>query len=185
MARDRAPHWLSRLRNPAYPAFGAAPAEIDAAATYKAAHAALVQLTGVGPKVADCVCLMGLGWGGAVPVDTHVWQIALRDYNYGGGGGAGGKRKTATLTKAMYDGVGDFFRGLWGEHAGWAHSVLFTADLNRFGGREDVRDLKRKGMSAQTAPEPHAEGGEDKEKGVYLYHTSISETVSKRRRTRD
>ena len=38
---------------------------------YRTAHAELLALQGVGPKVADCVCLMGLGWGEAVPVDTH------------------------------------------------------------------------------------------------------------------
>lgn len=75
--------------------------------------------------MADCVCLMGLGWGESVPVDTHVWQIAQRDYKFG-------KTKTKTFNKVMYDAVGDHFRGLWGKYAGWAHSVLFTADLREF-----------------------------------------------------
>ena len=38
---------------------------------YRHAHEQILELDGVGPKVADCVCLMGLGWGEAVPVDTH------------------------------------------------------------------------------------------------------------------
>lgn len=38
---------------------------------YKDAHEALLQLQGVGPKVADCVCLMSLDKTEAVPVDTH------------------------------------------------------------------------------------------------------------------
>jgi N-glycosylase/DNA lyase len=71
---------------------------------------------------------MGLGWGEAVPVDTHVWQIAQRDYKFGRG-------KHASLTKATYDAVGDKFRSLWGKEAGWAHSVLFTADLRAFSER--------------------------------------------------
>jgi N-glycosylase/DNA lyase len=29
----------------------------------------------VGPKVADCICLMSLDKTGAIPVDTHVWQV--------------------------------------------------------------------------------------------------------------
>ena len=47
---------------------------------YRTAHEELLALQGVGPKVADCVCLMGLGWGEAVPVDTHgTWyRITLR-----------------------------------------------------------------------------------------------------------
>lgn len=35
----------------------------------------------------------------------------------------------------MYDAVGDHFRSLWGKEAGWAHSVLFTADLRAFSER--------------------------------------------------
>lgn len=39
------------------------------------------------------------------------------------------------MTKATYDAVGDHFRDLWGQEAGWAHSVLFTADLKAFSER--------------------------------------------------
>ena len=95
---------------------------------YRNAHQELLSLLGVGPKVADCVCLMGLGWGEAVPVDTHVWQIAQRDYKFG-------KGKHKSLTKVTYDAVGDHFRQLWGKEAGWAHSVLFAADLKTFSER--------------------------------------------------
>jgi N-glycosylase/DNA lyase len=92
-------------------------------ASYRKAHEELLQLQGVGPKVADCVCLMGLGWGEAVPVDTHVWQIAQKDYNFGRG-------KHKSLTKATYDAVSDHFRSLWGMEAGWAHSVLFEDGID-------------------------------------------------------
>ena len=57
-----------------------------------------------------------------------VWQIAQRDYRFG-------KGKHSSLTKATYDAVGDKFRSLWGKEAGWAHSVLFTADLRAFAER--------------------------------------------------
>lgn len=57
-----------------------------------------------------------------------VWQIAQRDYKFG-------KGKHRSLTKATYDAVGDHFRELWGKEAGWAHSVLFTADLRAFSER--------------------------------------------------
>lgn len=105
-------------------------------ASYRTTHEALLTLPGVGPKVSDCVCLMGLGWWEAVPVDTHVWQIAQRDYGFGKGGAKGGKGGGAkTFTKAMHDAVGDHFRGIWGAHAGWAQSVLFTANLKAFAGQ--------------------------------------------------
>ena len=86
---------------------------------------------------------MGLGWGEAVPVDTHVWQIAQRDYKFG-------KGKYRSLTKGIYDAVGDHFRNLWGREAGWAHSVLFAADLKTFSERlsaeikVDVEEVKIK-----------------------------------------
>lgn len=144
--------WLDSLRNPEKPIIGqkvssAGKMQAGGREGYREAHEQLLALQGVGPKVADCVCLMGLGWGEAVPVDTHgmlmlresgsdcvakgsvlVWQIAQRDYKFG-------KGKPSSLTKATYDAVGNRFRSLWGIEAGWAHSVLFTADLRVFSER--------------------------------------------------
>lgn len=141
VAKEKPEGWLETLRNPKHPGFDTAKVPKDQHATYKEAHEQLLALKGVGPKVADCVCLMGLGWGESVPVDTHVWQIAQRDYKFG-------KTKTKTFNKAMYDAVGNHFRSLWGEYAGWAHSVLFTADLRAFSDRgvlkEESKDIKIK-----------------------------------------
>jgi N-glycosylase/DNA lyase len=134
--------WLDGLRNPRSPAIGTviSPRDTESpcvvsdkptgllSSSYTSAHAALLTLPGVGPKVSDCVCLMGLGWHEAVPVDTHVWQIATRDYGFGLGKKGLGK----TFNKAVHDAVGDHFRGIWGEYAGWAQSVLFTANLKSF-----------------------------------------------------
>lgn len=61
-----------------------------------------------------------------------VWQIAQRDYKFG-------KGRHSSLTKATYDAIGNRFRGLWGKEAGWAHSVLFTADLRAFSERLVVK----------------------------------------------
>jgi N-glycosylase/DNA lyase len=126
--------WLDGLGNPEKPVFGG-PAPSSAGKMieggregYRNAHEQLLTLQGVGPKVADCVCLMGLGWGESVPVDTHVWQIAQRDYKFG-------KGKHSSLTKATYDAIANKFRALWGDEAGWAQSVLFTANLKSFSER--------------------------------------------------
>jgi N-glycosylase/DNA lyase len=133
VAQQRERGWLDSLRNPETPAFGQ-PHEtggewkIEGRDRYREAHEELLKLLGVGAKVADCVALMGLGWGEAVPVDTHVWQIAQRDYKFG-------KGKHSSLTKATYEAIGTHFRKLWGQEAGWAHSVLFTADLRAFSER--------------------------------------------------
>ena len=130
MIEDKDEGWLDSLRNPESPILGVKPSSAGEMLPagregYRSAHEQLLSLQGVGPKVADCVCLMGLGWGEAVPVDTHVWQIAQRDYKFGRG-------KHSSLTKDTYNAVGDKFRSLWGKEAGWAHSVLFTADLRAF-----------------------------------------------------
>lgn len=125
--------WLEALSNPEYPQFGVKPKAAGELLEggregYRKAHEELLVLQGVGPKVADCVCLFGLGWLESVPVDTHVWQIAQRDYKFG-------KGKHSSLTAATYDAIGNLFRKLWGKEAGWAHSVLFTADLKAFSER--------------------------------------------------
>lgn len=76
VANEREEGWLDSLRNPERPAFGKSPIpagkmQEQGRTGYRQAHEGLLELQGVGPKVADCVCLMGLGWGEAVPVDTH------------------------------------------------------------------------------------------------------------------
>jgi N-glycosylase/DNA lyase len=133
IANEHSPGWLDSLRNPESPLVDtetrtAGKWTPEGREGYRIAHEALLELQGVGPKVADCVCLMGLGWGEAVPVDTHVWQIAQRDYKFGRG-------KHISLTKATYEAIANHFRKLWGKEAGWAHSVLFTADLRAFSER--------------------------------------------------
>lgn len=87
---------------------------------FEEAHAFLLQLTGVGPKVADCICLMALDKHDVVPVDTHVLQIAVRDYKY---------RGPRTMNKKTYEMVRRHLADLFGEYAGWAQLVMFAADL--------------------------------------------------------
>ncbi|NP_001421382.1 N-glycosylase/DNA lyase isoform 3 [Macaca mulatta] len=87
-------------------------------ASYEEAHKALCALPGVGTKVADCICLMALDKPQAVPVDVHIWQIAQRDYSW---------HPTTSQAKGpspqSNKELGNFFRSLWGPHAGWAQAV--------------------------------------------------------------
>ncbi|ELU01650.1 hypothetical protein CAPTEDRAFT_113225 [Capitella teleta] len=92
-------HWLHNLRK----------------LPYNEAKSELMKLCGVGAKVADCVCLMSLDKNDVVPVDTHVWQIAQKYLP--------SLRSSKTITPQVYNAVGNHFRELWGEYAGWAHSV--------------------------------------------------------------
>lgn len=89
--------------------------------SYDEAHEFLLQLSGVGPKVADCICLMALDKHDVVPVDTHVLQIATRDYKYKG---------PKTMNKVSYHQVRLHLQRLFGKYAGWAQLVMFAADLS-------------------------------------------------------
>jgi N-glycosylase/DNA lyase len=86
---------------------------------------ALLELPGVGPKVADCVALFSLDQPGCIPVDTHVWAIACRDMDPT-------LRETKSLTPRVYERVGALFRDRYGPRAGWAHALLFAAELPSF-----------------------------------------------------
>ncbi|KAH8018661.1 hypothetical protein HPB51_009650 [Rhipicephalus microplus] len=105
-ARD--PMWLQSLR----------------AAPYAEAHRQLIELPGVGAKVADCVCLMALDKTEAVPIDVHVWRMATRHY-------LPHLKSLKNLSAVAYKEIGDHFRKRFGPYAGWAQSVLFTSDLKK------------------------------------------------------
>lgn len=104
------------------------------ATPYAEAKAALLTLTGIGEKIADCVCLFSLDKDDAIPVDTHIRQIAQRTY----------LRQipaTKTLTKAGYAQIGDHLRAQFGPMAGWAQQYLFFADLYQRGAWQAYVDL--------------------------------------------
>lgn len=108
--REPSEIWLETLR------------KVDTAA----AREELMKFVGVGRKVADCVLLMSMDKSEVVPVDTHVYQIAVKHYGLKGSSGK------ATMTPKLYDDVNGKMQSLWGDYAGWAYSVLFTADLKIF-----------------------------------------------------
>mmetsp|Transcript_6311 Transcript_6311/g.20091 ORF Transcript_6311/g.20091 Transcript_6311/m.20091 type:complete len:254 (-) Transcript_6311:5-766(-) len=113
-------------------------------------QAALVALPGVGAKVADCVALFSLDQLDAIPVDVHVWNIACRDMD-------ASLSSARSLTPRIYQHVGDLFRARFQPHAGWAHSVLFTAELADFAHHlpaslaASMREFKRQEREAKAA----------------------------------
>ena len=74
---------------------------------------------------------MSLDQNASIPVDRHVFQFAERWYHF---------------RSKRYEDIAEKFRALWGERAGWAHTVrhisfstcyltcqiLFYADLRSF-----------------------------------------------------
>ena len=104
---EQPPGWLESLRH----------------APYEEAKAQLVTLRGVGQKIADCVCLFALGKDEAVPVDTHVRQLACRYYLC--------DLTAKTVTDSVYARVTDCLRHKFDGYAGWAQQFLFLEDLLR------------------------------------------------------
>ncbi|XP_015932595.1 N-glycosylase/DNA lyase OGG1 [Arachis duranensis] len=82
---------------------------------------ALCTLPGVGPKVAACIALFSLDQHHAIPVDTHVWQIATRYLLPELAG--------SRLTPKLCDRVAEAFVTKYGKYAGWAQTLLFIAEL--------------------------------------------------------
>jgi len=100
------------------------------------------------------VALFSLDQHDAIPVDTHVWAVARRDMAQELRAAEADKtpaqaqrattRATAlprSLTPTVYQRIGDAFRARYGPLAGWAHCLLFAAELRVFRARlpEDFR----------------------------------------------
>lgn len=122
----------------------------------------LRQFDGVGPKVADCVALMGCGRHDLVPVDTHVWNILKKSYR-----GEFNKwvdsfeepevQSTLNISKSnlkkalsksavdvkIYPFVKQFFRDFWGIRSGWAQAVVFAAEVRLDNGINHVDDVEK------------------------------------------
>ncbi len=57
---------------------------------------------------------MSLGKQDVVPVDTHIYSIAIKYY---------GQDKNLKLNSKQYDNISTFFEQLWQPFAGWAQAV--------------------------------------------------------------
>ena len=84
---------------------------------YVQAKDRLTSYDGIGPKIADCVCLFSLDKPDAFPVDRHI-AAALREH-YGKKYTSGGKN-AKTL---------EWARDYFGPHAGYAGQLLFYHQL--------------------------------------------------------
>ncbi|MEN6371672.1 MAG: DNA glycosylase [Armatimonadota bacterium] len=104
---SRPPGWLESLRD----------------ASYGEAKSELMNIRGIGAKIADCICLFALDKDEAVPVDTHIRQVAVRYFMP--------ELKTKTITPAAYNKIVQVFWNKFGNYAGWAQEFLYYEDLLR------------------------------------------------------
>lgn len=153
--------------------------------SYQDTHDFLLKLSGVGPKVADCICLMALDKHDVVPVDTHVLQIAVRDYKFKG---------AKTMTKNLYHAVRQHLQDLFGEYAGWAQLVMFAADLSdldngineqdgkkirhEVGGPSEKRTVK---IETEAVVRNDTVKVEVKTETAGLRHNTVAKTIKRRR----
>lgn len=84
--------------------------------SYVDAKNALIQLPGVGPKIADCVLLFGAGFPEAFPIDTWITKILLEKYHL----------KGWTPPQMLH-----FARIHFGKQAGLAQQFLFSYWRNK------------------------------------------------------
>ncbi|XP_034942218.1 N-glycosylase/DNA lyase [Chelonus insularis] len=110
----------------------------DQGSEYEKAKQAIQILPGVGPKVSDCICLMSLGHLEAIPVDTHIYQVARETY-------LPDLKKVSSVTPAIYQLVNNHLRTTWGPLAGWAQTVVFCTRING-------NARRKKGSSAEEKP---------------------------------
>uniref|UniRef100_A0A0R3RY90 DNA-(apurinic or apyrimidinic site) lyase n=1 Tax=Elaeophora elaphi TaxID=1147741 RepID=A0A0R3RY90_9BILA len=111
--------------------------------TYEKAVEELQQIRGIGAKVADCICLMGLRMHSVVPIDTHTLQITAENY-----------LKTLPQRKFLLgkhrQQIAAVWREKFGPYAGWAQAVLFAAHLRQM----NIRQSAKKRLSKIKAVKP-------------------------------
>jgi len=84
----------------------------------------LINLTGVGRKVADCISLFSLKKHNIVPLDIHM----IKFYNETVVKLNKDFKKIDNLTNKVYEDVSKIYSNTFGLYAGWVHSVFY---LNR------------------------------------------------------
>merc|ERR1711871_57312 len=77
---------------------------------------------------ADCVALFSLDQASVVPLDVHVLDIAKRDFGHTE---KWQNERSKSLTASRMAMINACFHESFG-YAGWAHSLLFAAELKVF-----------------------------------------------------
>lgn len=89
-------------------------------AGYGEARERLLQVYGVGPKIADCVLLFSLEKLDAFPIDVWIARALSGHYDW-----LHGKKMSDKLTGRQYEDLSNEMRRYFGRHAGYAQQYLY------------------------------------------------------------
>ncbi len=92
---------------------------------YPGARARLIEIEGIGEKVADCILLFSLDKMESFPVDTHVRQVVEKYYSGDGYFGGGVGVDVGVDVKLSNHKMGEWGRGYFGEYCGYAQEYLY------------------------------------------------------------
>ncbi|MCX8174308.1 MAG: hypothetical protein N3F63_06870 [Thermoplasmata archaeon] len=95
---------------------------------YPAAREALLEINGVGPKVADCVCLFSLRHYMSFPIDVHI-SAWFRKQNYMELGHVNATLANRKMSGKIYNLLADFARKRFGRFAGYVQQYIFVEEL--------------------------------------------------------
>lgn len=121
----------------------------------------LIKLSGVGRKVADCICLFSLQRHHVVPLDVHM----INFYNESIVPINKLFKKIANLNKNTYNEVAQNFIKVLGNYAGWLHSIFFMnrIDKNKLV-EEQVKPILKKEVSIKKGKRKNEVINKDKPK---------------------
>ncbi|CDW77996.1 n-glycosylase dna lyase-like [Stylonychia lemnae] len=132
----------------------------------------LTSLPGIGSKVADCIALFSLDCANSIPVDTHVFQIALKL------GYVKGLKKDSSLNNKLYLQIVQAFRDKFGDKAGWAHQIMFAGDLKSF--QEKISNSNSANTSAQNSKKRKIDEIKDQEEEKEEEEIKVQDVDTKR-----
>jgi N-glycosylase/DNA lyase len=94
--------------------------------SYSKAKKRLINLPGVGPKVADCILLFSLEKPEAFPIDVWVKRVLINHYSDHFSAEFISKiSQTRSINNSEYHKLNEFGRSYFGEYAGYAQEYLF------------------------------------------------------------
>lgn len=83
------------------------------------ARAMLMRMKGVGRKVADCICLVGLRFFHVVPLDTHLIRHSRMEFNLGHG----------SVSDSVYSQIQQLWVAKYGRFAGVVQLYVFKSSV--------------------------------------------------------